>query len=49
MKGFATSQNPFITGTKPRRFLGQRMEMMKAAIVAADKRQFNPDWAKNKS
>lgn len=29
MKGFATSSNPFTSGTKPRKFLADRVQMLK--------------------
>ncbi len=33
MRGFATSPNPFATGTRPRAFLGARRDQMRLDIM----------------
>lgn len=49
MKGFATSSNPFTSGTKPRKFLADRVQMLKMEqmlgkkVVRENKQQLPTD------
>ncbi len=42
------SSNPFTNGTRPRRFFGELIELIKAKQSIKSKKVFNPDWNKLK-
>ena len=43
------SSNPFTNGTRPRRFFGELLELIKAKQSIKSKKEYNPDWNKLKA
>jgi hypothetical protein len=46
LSGFMRYYNPWISGIKPKRFLEERVQLLKESKMISDKRCFNPDWNK---
>jgi|GEM_PF-5179566 len=43
------SSNPFSNGTRPRRFFGELLKLIKSKQSIRSKKVFNPDWNKLKT
>ena len=44
MTGLKRSSNPFLAGTRPRRYFGEWAALIRSKAMVTDKRKFDPSW-----